>query len=74
MFLHPWLQQPRIFFTQLPASRLCQVGDGVDARFEFEFVELQPVWNEAGRWIGRRSDAVVESTISMDSDWIVIGW
>eukprot|EP00434_Breviolum_minutum_P022179 symbB.v1.2.019580.t1/scaffold1585.1/size110488/1 len=24
-----------------------EVGDGVDARFEFEFVELQPVWNEA---------------------------
>ena len=23
-----------------------QVGDGVDARYEFEVVELQPVWNE----------------------------
>lgn len=23
-----------------------EVGDGVDARLEFEFVELQPVWNE----------------------------
>ena len=21
--------------------------DGIDARFEFEFVEMQPVWNEA---------------------------
>ena len=24
-----------------------QVGDGVDARYEFEFVELQPIWDEA---------------------------
>ncbi len=33
------------FYT---TAGLYQVGDGVDARFEFEFVELQPVWNEAG--------------------------
>ena len=70
MFLHPWLQQPtRIFVAQLPASRLCQVGDGVDARFEFEFVELQPVWNEASAGIGDRRCRSI--SIGMDA-WRII--